>query len=328
MIQIPKEPIRILGIIACLLGGDLAIGQQWPLHGFLFKTPFGRVAAYAGNSGTAEGAVLYRNQWQGLEGNPQTFTMMAQMPVYWYSVGAGLVIGKDESGLSNRIFAMPCVSKMGTLGPWLWSVGLQLDYSYHRFNGQQARTPDGNYQGGNIDHQDPLLASDQQSFQLVDANLSLALQRDLFRIAITGGQLFESARFDAPAPFANRRTFSLHSSYQWKYDKWQFEPGIFMISDLIHLQTELFLSAEYNGNIFGGIQYRGFDRASLESLGFAFGFHLSPRWSVGYLHEFYLGGLDGTAVQQSQEFGIWYRLGKPVGQGRKPIQLISPRYFD
>lgn len=305
-----------------------AIGQQLPLSGLGYRQPFVFIPAYAGTSGSLVGMADGRSQWQGIEGNPETYSFRVEFPVFWYSLGAGLNLGKDATGLSQRIFVQPSMNKMFTLGSWLMSVGVHIEYSYHYFDGFSARTPDGIYQGGHIDHQDPVIPPTEQSFQLMDAGVSWAIKGNGFQGGLVANRLLQSGSKNLPIVYANKSHFGIHAAYKMSFQEWSIEPAVVLFSDLFHHQSQLFIQVEYNGNIFGGIHYRGYNRQSKESYGLSFGFGLNERWSVAYLHEFYLGGLSRSVVQKSQEFGIWYHLGRPVGQGRKPPQLRSPRYFD
>lgn len=302
--------------------------QQISLQGFAYKDPFKLIPAFGGLEGTIVGSATFRNQWQGLSGHPQTFDVRLNLPLYWIRSGAGWVMGKDETGLSQQIYIQPSFNRVFHFNKLLMSLAVQMQYAYHSFDGSLVQTPEGEYNGGQVDHQDPLLDKSKRSFQMLDAGFSVAFEYSGFKFGWAGTGLFESGKAAFPALYKNRRHHIIYTSYQGALGAIKYFPSLSVYTDLHKTQTEIFLGGTYNGNIFGGIHLRGYNDESLESLGISFGFELSSRWSVAYLHEFYLGKIPVSAVQRSQEFGLFYHFGKAIGQGRKPPVLKSPRYLD
>ncbi|MBK9108370.1 MAG: type IX secretion system membrane protein PorP/SprF [Saprospiraceae bacterium] len=302
--------------------------QQLSLQGFSYKDPYKLIPAFGGLEGTIVGSATFRNQWQGLNGHPQTFDVRLHLPLYWIRSGAGLAMGKDETGLSQQIYLQPSFNRVFHFNKILWSFAVQLQYAYHSFDGRLVQTPDGDYTGGRVEHRDPLLDNSKSSFQMLDAGFSLALEYSGIKFGCAATSLFESGKAAFPVLYKNRRHYVIYTSYQGMVGSFKYFPSLSVYTDLNKTQTEIFLGGAYNGNIFGGIHLRGYHDESLESMGISFGFELSSKWSVAYLHEFYLGKIPVSAVQRSQEFGLFYNFGKAIGQGRKPPVLKSPRYLD
>src|SRR5690606_26445274 len=58
--------------------------------------------AYAGSRGHLSIAALYRNQWLGLDGAPQTQTLNLHSPVGYRGVGLGLSVVNDRIGPTSE----------------------------------------------------------------------------------------------------------------------------------------------------------------------------------------------------------------------------------
>ncbi|MBK8955988.1 MAG: PorP/SprF family type IX secretion system membrane protein [Saprospiraceae bacterium] len=325
------EKMKFSGKCFCWLISLLGLSvqaQQISLQGFHYKDPYKLIPAFGGLEGTLFASATFRNQWQGIAGQPQTFDLRVNLPLYLINSGAGLAIGKDETGLGQILYVQPSFNRVFHFDQLLFSAAAQFQYAYHNFSGQLARTPDGDYTNGQIDHKDPLLDTRSSNFQRWDAGISVAFQYDLYKFGLAVSGIFENGKASLPVPYRNTRHYLLHASYEWAWGRFKFLPTFALYSDLKSSQTEIFLGGEYNGNIFGGMHIRGYDDNSIESLGISFGFELSSKWSVGYLHEFYLGKITGSQLPKSQEFGLFYHFGKAIGEGKKPPVLRSPRYFD
>lgn len=303
-------------------------GQQTSLYSLHHKDPYRIIPAFAGMEGTLFSSVIYRNQWQGLEGNPRTLDLSINMPLYWLASGAGINISKDELGLSNITVFKPSWNKVIHSGELLWSVGLQLSYIHYSFNGALARTPDGAYLPWPIDHKDPYLSEQKTSFSLLDGGLSGVMLYKNYKIGLMVSNLLESKTTKDLNYWQNKRHYYVFIGGAYQLGNWTISPEVVVQSTIYHTQNNLFLGFDHNGSIFGGIHFRGYDDYSLESFGVSAGFRLSGNLSVAYVHEFYLGKLSQNPDLKTQEFGLFYQFGKNFGLGKKPRVQFSPRYFD
>ncbi|MEO5642924.1 MAG: type IX secretion system membrane protein PorP/SprF [Bacteroidia bacterium] len=118
---------RLLTIFVLAFGSTLAIAQQDPqfsqyMHNKLFINP-----AYAGMKKAFCISALYRNQWNGFEGAPNTGTFSADLALP-RNGGVGLNVMYDKLGFENNVsfrgsysFHIPMPTKEGRLG-----IGIEL----------------------------------------------------------------------------------------------------------------------------------------------------------------------------------------------------------
>ncbi len=103
-------------IFAILFLSGNAFSQQEMLQSqYMFNGLFIN-PAYAGTHNFAEATALYRNQWTGLDGAPETQTLGADAPIYEGLMGVGLTLINDRIGDTRQteVFAN-------------WSYHLNLD---------------------------------------------------------------------------------------------------------------------------------------------------------------------------------------------------------
>lgn len=89
--------IKLSLVIGLLLLGDLMFAQQDPQYTQYMYNMNVVNPAYAGSKESLSLTGLYRKQWSGLEGAPETFTLSVHSPV-GEKVGLGISAIKDEIG--------------------------------------------------------------------------------------------------------------------------------------------------------------------------------------------------------------------------------------
>ncbi len=302
--------------------------QQTSLFSLAYRDAYRFIPAMAGQEGTLFASGLFRNQWQSIEGHPQTFDFSANLPLYWLQSACGFNLGKDELGLSQMIYVRPSFNLVYKSNEFVWSAAVQLLYNNIKFQGDLARTPDGQYQAGSFDHLDPLVPLAPSNLHVLDGGISLALAFRNLQVGASLSQLFESRSVKENIAWRNRRHYQILIAYQWPLEQLTIKPQYLVSVNGNRVQMDFFTGIEYNGNVFGGIHFRGYNDRSLESVGISAGFSLSKSISLAYAHEFYLGKLRGDLQIQTQEFGLFYHFGKAIGVGIKPRIEYSPRYAD
>jgi type IX secretion system PorP/SprF family membrane protein len=111
-------------MIIVLLPGALK-AQQDPTYSQFMYNGLAINPAVAGSAETLSASALYRQQWVGIEGAPETQTVNIDAPVYGKKIGLGLSIVNDKVGVTqnlliNTLYAYRIQFSKGTL-----SMGLQ-----------------------------------------------------------------------------------------------------------------------------------------------------------------------------------------------------------
>jgi type IX secretion system PorP/SprF family membrane protein len=302
--------------------------QQGLLSSLAYKDKYRAIPAFAGMEGTIMGSFVYRNHWQGFPGNPKTLDLSLHSPYYRWGAAFGLLMGQDKLGLEQHSYIKPSIHKVINLGKVLFSAGIQAEFYWLNLDLDAARTPEGDYPGGNIDHNDPRLANQTSDERNADLGISVFLLWEKYQFGVSLEKLFQSHQSGAPIPWTNRRNLKLLVSRRLDWNDIAFELQCLVHSDFVRLQTEIFSGIEYNGNIFGGVHLRGYNGNSLESIGFSLGLRLSKQIQMAYCHEFNIGSVSSNFNQGNQEIGLFYNFGKAFGLGKAPRIIYNPRYSD
>lgn len=89
---------RLLVILFILIGINSVFSQQDPQYTQYMYNTMSINPAYAGSRGMLSATALYRNQWLGLDGAPQTQTVNVHAPIKYSRLGVGLSIINDQLG--------------------------------------------------------------------------------------------------------------------------------------------------------------------------------------------------------------------------------------
>jgi type IX secretion system PorP/SprF family membrane protein len=90
--------------------------------------------AYAGTDNLISLTSLYRRQWSGLEGAPNTLSFAAHAPVFHNRVGLGLLVYDDRVGVTSNQGVWTAYSYKIPLGGSVLALGLQAGFTHYRNN--------------------------------------------------------------------------------------------------------------------------------------------------------------------------------------------------
>lgn len=107
--------------------------QRDPLYAQYVTNPFVLNPAYAGLTNNMALAFLYRNQWNGMEGSPQTINGNGHMSLRYNRMGAGFMFVEDRTGNTSVTEAMAAYSYQVSLtsGTQL-SFGMQAGFANYK----------------------------------------------------------------------------------------------------------------------------------------------------------------------------------------------------
>lgn len=158
--------------------------------------------AYAGSRGQLSIAALYRSQWVGLEGAPETFTVNLHSPIRNSRVGYGISIVNDKIGegtvqetyIDGLISYTVEVSEQGKL-----SFGLKLGGRLLNLDFEQLRQRPGFEEAVNTDNI-------ENSFS-PNIGLGVYFHTDEFYVGLSAPNLLETEHFDNADNDANNVDF-------------------------------------------------------------------------------------------------------------------------
>lgn len=308
-----------------LLGWGLTQAQQSPLSALQFIDPSRMILSAAGLQGENNLSVTYRDQWTGLPGRPVTAAAGCSGPLKSLGGAWSGLVSLDQLGLQRAISMRTGYNQVFPMEQILISAGLGLGWDHRNWDGNAVRTPEGIYGTQGFDHLDPGLVTGTFNHNALEIIPSVYIQT---RWAETGIELgVPILQQSAPV----RRIFSKHFSLKYallrefKFNKVELLSQLFLYSDFIRTQSELFFKMSYNGNIFGGISLRGYDRKSLDALGMMAGIRLSNHLFLYLGVEMPLNALRSQLNGWNQDFGLSYRWGARDGRRGIPI-IYNPRW--
>jgi type IX secretion system PorP/SprF family membrane protein len=137
-----RRILWVLGLTAGLLGDVSA--QQEPLFTQFMFNKMALNPGYAGSFESPEISAVYRNQWMGLEGAPNTQVISYHQPLLNNRVGIGGNLGRSSIGISRTLtldanYAYRIALRRGYLG-----LGLQasIRHLYQNWNDPRLITTD------------------------------------------------------------------------------------------------------------------------------------------------------------------------------------------
>ena len=309
--------------------GTLTVGvaQQAPQYSMYLFNKFGFNPAYAGLDHTLSITGVSRWQWVNLQGSPQTQQVNVHMPLYLVGGGLGMTFENDQLGAEQRLaFSLAYNYQIPVGAKGILSFGLSAGYLQYSLDGAKILTPGGDYEGGQIDHNDQLLPVGKESTSAPTAHAGIYYQGEWLEAGFSAVNLLET-----PLGFGGF-DYQLARSYYFNLGgklalgrRFQLLPGVLVKSDLEQLEIDLSAVVQYNDNIFGGASFRGYNAESLDGVVILAGIKLNEKITLAYSYDLTLSTLREVS-DGSHEILINYNLGKPVGKGKMPPVIYNPRF--
>jgi type IX secretion system PorP/SprF family membrane protein len=105
--QIITQHFRTVKLAVMLLAmvstGTKVFAQQDPAYSFFMYNGTAINPAVAGSSDTFSGTAIYRNQWAGIKGAPETLLFSMDSPVKNRKIGLGFSIVNDKIGVTENL---------------------------------------------------------------------------------------------------------------------------------------------------------------------------------------------------------------------------------
>ena len=273
--------------------------------------------AYAGSKENLSGAILYRQQWVGLEGAPKTSTFSFHSPV-GRNVGLGLSAISDEIGpvKENNIYAdFSYTLHLG--GEHNLAFGLKSGATFHKVGlfsdiGNGFTTKPGD-----------LAFSENTNNTYFNIGTGVFYYTQKYYVAFSVPNLLNSTHLelkenDNSYAFGNETEhYFLTGGYVFNLSaNTKFKPSL-MLKSAFNTPTSLDLSANFLffDKFEAGATYRMDD-----SFGAMLNFAVTPGIRIGYAYDHVMSDLN-TTTPSSHEFMLLFDLNFP-----KKVS-VSPRFF-
>lgn len=319
--------LLVRGLMAALiLGPAVAITQQSAQSSLVMFNRYAVNPAYGGLDGTLSITGAYRAQWLDIAGNPEQRSLNAHMPFYLWGGGIGLNLYSESIGAEKALSISLSYNYIIETDIGLFSLGGSAGILQRTLDGSLLRTPEGEYEGPTINHNDGALPVTSERNLNPSFAFGLYYAGTSFEGGISVMQLSPGfASLDDGFTFQSRATVQAFGEYFIESFDWlRLYPTLWIKSDLIQTQAELAVRGVYQDFFQLGAGIRGGSRDILESIIILAGVRLSPQFSLGYAFDLDIGSIR-NATDGTHELVLRYQLDRVIGAGLPPRVIYNPR---
>lgn len=311
---------------------SLASAQQSQQYTMYMLNKYAFNPAYAGLDNSLSMTGVYRKQWVGLVGSPESQQVNAHLPFYYLRGGLGINIGNDVAGAERNTSATVSYNYWVPVDKTsLFTIGLSAGIIQKSLDGNLLRTPEGTFiDGVYTNHNDRFLPASAVSAYSPTFNFGLYFKNERIEAGLSVNNLTEpKTSLDLDSQSADilfNRNYFLTLGLNFDIgSSWTVLPSVFAQSDLVQTEVHFSTIIRHNDNIFGGVSFRGYNSTTVDALAFLAGMKLNERVTLSYSYDLTLSALN-TVSRGSHEILLNYNLNKPIGKGLLPKIIYNPRY--
>ncbi len=125
-------------MLMTVIGTTMAFGQQDPHYSHFMFNQVSYNPAYCGTEGVINGTLIYRNQWIGMDGGPNTTALCMDAPVrvLGNQGGAGFTIISDNIGYESNFTAKAAYAHHMQVGTGELSISIAAGLYNKQVNGE------------------------------------------------------------------------------------------------------------------------------------------------------------------------------------------------
>ena len=299
--------------------------QQLPAINHYFLNTYIVNPAYAGNSGYTDVMALYRKQWVGVPGAPETSLLTADWGLKSEKAGLGLTFINDRTNIISRNTGYGSFSYRVNLSQFQrLYFGLSLGFVNTMIDFDKIRAKDPT--------ESTLFQYPDQKI-LPDGNVGIAYQFKSFRAGFSVMQLFQNDaqfkdQYDAKAlSYGLIRHFNLLMEYSYNInDRFRISPMVLLKSvQGMNPTGEACATVYYVKKYWLSVNYRLRD-----ALGFTGGFILDNRFALSYSYELPSFSALNVISYGSHEVALKFRFVGASGRAKTGYEFIdnSINYVD
>jgi type IX secretion system PorP/SprF family membrane protein len=324
MMNIKAVRMKVLSTIVFVFCISILSGQQEQLYTMFMFNKIGLNPGYAGYHDHVCATGIYRNQWMGFEGAPETQLISIQAPLSNQRIGVGLNLSRHSIGISKSVTADAIYAYKIPIGKGILSLGAQasvrhltVDYTDPDLLAVQEITID------------PGVDLVKESKVIANFGVGVYYNSDQFYIGLSSPRLMPSdIDFEDNNLFVSREVkhYYLMAGYviplNYKID---FVPQVLVrYTDSAPVNVDINGSIIIRQNYSLGLTFRtgGTREDTGESIDLIASAKIARGLRIGVAYDFTLSELRKYS-SGSLEMMIRYCFGQPESEGR----FINPRYF-
>jgi type IX secretion system PorP/SprF family membrane protein len=303
---------RVLILIVFLLLPVCILGQLSPLTNQYLLNPMSVNPAYAGSRLGLSASLLYRNQWTGMKGAPETATFSMDAPLKNERIGLGLLIVSDKIGVTKEKHLITNYAYRVDIGDGVLAFGLGAGIVITNTEWSKLEV---------VDEGDDFYLTDSKTFLIPSFRAGIYYSyRDFF------------AAFSVPKLL----------SYKFDYDKGKYvlensseennymltTGGNFKLNQYINFMPSVLLSyiqgGSFNYDVNAQVNFKGkfsvgASYRSTKALEGIFQFQINNQLGIGYTYDFDMGTI-GKYSNGSHQIMLRYEFSYKVN-------VINPLNF-
>lgn len=306
-------------LVACMAMGVWAKAQQDPqftqnMYNHMTVNP-----GFAGERGSWVVSGIYRNQWQKMDGAPETYAFSVDAPLRIGQMdgGAGLNVMSDKLGMQSNMHVMLDYAYRLSLGFGSLGIGVKLGIVNTKIEGDYY-IPNGT--GFTPPEQDPALgaANADVSKILFDAGFGAFLTGDKWYAGVSMSHLTKpKVKIGQTGEFFWARHMFLTGGYTFALSpKFDVQPSVFYKTDFVSSQYSVNAHVLYDKKYWAGISYR-----YEEAVSFMGGIELKEGLLAGYSYDWNVDGV-GRYTGGSHEVTLTYRFGMKLGKRERVYKSV------
>lgn len=266
-------------IIIFLFYSLVAVAQQDPLFTQNMYSQSSINPAYAGSSGMICATALNRLQWVGFGDGSPMITMInvnAAVKPFGLSSGIGLNISNDQFGFNKDLgIDLSYAVRFNVASAGKLAIGLTGGFINNTLEAGNWITP-----SGSTDNSLPNAKENSINF---DMGFGIFFNNDDMYFGASVTHLNETNFNKAVNPSTYKRHYYITGGYilQMPNPAWQFNPSVFIGSNLSTNLLSVSANVIYNKRFWGGVSYR-----VSEGVAGMIGFELFSGMRIGYAYDF------------------------------------------
>lgn len=290
-----------------------AAGQQEPLFSQYMFNGLAINPAYAGSRDMLRISALYRNQWKGLEGAPQTSTISAHSPLPGSKIGLGLSVYHDQIGVFSETGVQADYAYRITFGESKLALGVRAAINHRKADWQSIET---------IDPNDPVYNTSNPYFVAPDFGVGFFFNNQTTYFGGSIPRLLRNDPFSGTSMAANGYSNPNRSLYLTGGKVLGLNPDIKIKPSVLLRYTESSpLQADLNTNIvFYDAFWIGASYRTRTATVLMIEFNVNPQFQFGYAVDIPSGAARAINAL-SHEMVLSYELSFDRGH------MVNPRYF-
>lgn len=294
------KKLLLLALLIVSVSG-ISYGQQDPqfsqnMFNKLYTNP-----AYAGSSEGICGTILYRNQWTGFDGAPQTGLFSLDAPVNFLHGGLGLtILAADELGFENTFAVKLAYAFRFNIGQGNLALGVDAGFLQKSIDGDfQANDPD-----------DPIIPTSSVSGSVLpDLGGGIYYNSDKLYLGASMSHILESEIDYGDFTTQMARHYYFMGGYRIEFTPaLSLTPSFHIKNVADQTQVDINANLQFNNRFWIGGSYRLEDAIVLMA-----GLNITPNLRLGYSYDLTTSDLkDYSNGTHEIMLGYCYKIKKKI----------------